>query len=261
MPDREYVGRYRTARVEITDNGVLTLTLHSRGESLSWNARPHKELSELFGDIARDRGIRAVVITGTGDEFISMPPDFEHGLARGEITPAGWDQGLFEGVNLMTNYLAIPCPVVAAVNGPVSVHSELAVLADVVLCTPDTYFQDKAHFPSGLVPGDGVQVAWPLLLGPNRGRHFLLTGAKLSSEDALRLGVVAEVLPPQTLLARANEYANDWASMNPVLLRNTKHVLNRQLRRIMDEELQAGLALEAISSLSGKDWYAGGPEA
>ncbi len=52
-------------------------------------------------------------------------------------------------------------------------------------------FQDSAYFPGGLVPGDGVHVVYPMLLGPNRARYFLFTGQTLSAEEAQRLGFVA----------------------------------------------------------------------
>ncbi|MEJ7722445.1 MAG: enoyl-CoA hydratase/isomerase family protein [Ilumatobacteraceae bacterium] len=104
---------------------------------------------------------------------------------------------------------------IAAVNGPVAVHSELAVLCDIVLCTPDVSFQDVAHFPSGLVPGDSMQVVWPMLLGPNRGRYFLLTGQSLHAGEALALGVVGEIVERDELLSRATQLASGLAARHP----------------------------------------------
>jgi enoyl-CoA hydratase/carnithine racemase len=54
-----------------------------------------------------------------------------------------------------------------------------------------------------VVPGDGMHIVYPLLLGMNRGRYFLLTGQTLNAQKALELGLVAEVLPPDKLLGRA----------------------------------------------------------
>ena len=71
----------------------------------------------------------------------------------------------------------------------------------------NTEFQDAPHFPNGLVPGDGVHIVWPLVLGVNRGRYFLLTGQKLSAREAQTLGVVSEVVPRERLLSRAREIA------------------------------------------------------
>ena len=102
-----------------------------------------------------------------------------------------WDRIIWEGNRLVDQMLDIEVPMIAAVNGPVSVHSELAVLCDVVLAADHAYFQDAPHFPGGLVPGDTMQIVWPLLLGPNRGRYFLLTGQKIHAEEARQLGIVA----------------------------------------------------------------------
>jgi hypothetical protein len=59
------------------------------------------------------------------------------------------------------NLIDIPVPVIAALNGPTTVHSDYALLADIVIATPDTVFQDKPHFAFGIVPGDGIHSLWP----------------------------------------------------------------------------------------------------
>jgi enoyl-CoA hydratase/carnithine racemase len=250
----DYTTLFKTAAVTNDVDGVLTIRLHSRGGPLGWNALPHRELPELFAHVAADRDVRVVILTGTGDRFIDLIPEFEVGIARGEAPAAVMDDGLFEGNRLINNLLAIEVPVIAAINGPVDVHAELALLSDIVLCTEDTYFQDAAHFPSGLVPGDGVQVLWPLLLGFNRGRYFLLTGEKIVASEAHRLGLVSEVLPSNLLLDRAVAHARRLAVCNPVFVRNTRLAFVSQLRRAMAADLPFGLALEAVASLSGADW-------
>lgn len=245
---------FKTIDVSWEPDGVLVLRLHSRGKSLGWNALPHRELPELFAEVAADRDVRVVVLTGTGDRFIDLIAEFEVGISRGEASAALMDDGLFEGNRLLTGLLAIEVPIIAAINGPVDVHAELALLSDIVLCTEQTFFQDAAHVPSGLVPGDGVQVLWPLLLGFNRGRYFLLTGEKIEAAEAKRLGLVAEVLPAADLMARALFHAHRLAVCNPVFVRNTRLVFAAQLRRLMAADLPTGLALEAVASLAGADW-------
>jgi enoyl-CoA hydratase/carnithine racemase len=100
-----------------------------------------------------------------------------------------------------------------------------------------------------------MQVVWPMLLGPNRGRYFLLTGQRIDAAEARDLGVVGEVLPAAELLGRALAIAADLAALNPVLLRNTRHVLVRPIRRAMADDLHTGLALEAIASMSAREWH------
>ena len=158
-----------------------------------------------------------------------------------------WDRIYGEGVALMENLLAIPVPVIAAVNGPALLHAELAVLSDIVLAAEHAVFADQAHGPTGVVPGDGVHTVWPMLLGPNRGRYFLLTGQKLSAQQALQLGVVGEVLPADKLMPRARQLASQLAALPARMLRHTRMLLVRELRRRLRDEIELGLALEALA--------------
>lgn len=251
----DYQDRFTTADVFRDENGVLFVRLHSKGESLWWGGRPHRELPELFAAIASDRDNRVVILTGSGDAFITISDrsGFDRDLPRGRISAAEWDQIMFEGNRLVNEHLSIEVPMIAAVNGPVVAHAELALLSDIVLCAGHTYFQDQAHFPTGLVPGDSTHLLWTMLLGVNRARHFLWSGARLEADESLRLGVVGEVLPPGQLIARATELAQQLARLNPILLRNTRKILIRPIKRAMAEDLDTGLALEALASLSGKE--------
>lgn len=247
----DYQDRYSNIRLARSD-GVLEVTLHTRGGEALWGISEsglHNELGEAFADIARDRENRVVLLTGTGATFIagmdpqSLPPE----TSRSAI----WERLYREGTALLDNLLAIPVPVIAAVNGPATIHAELAVLSDIVLASETAQFADLAHVRGGVVPGDGVQTAWLMLLGPNRGRYFLLTGQRLSAAEAKQLGVVAEVLPPEQLLPRARELAAVLAKLPPAVLRHTRTVLTRHLRRRMQDELGLGLAIEALAASGG----------
>ena len=141
-------------------------------------------------------------------------------------------------------------PVIAAVNGPALIHAEIAVLSDIVIASENTEFQDAPHFPNGVVPGDGVHIVWPLVLGINRGRYFLLTGQKLSAGEAQRLGVVSEVVPRDRLLSRAREIAEEIVKKPTLATRYGRVALTQQLKRAMLDNLGYGLALEGLGALS-----------
>ena len=70
---------------------------------------------------------------------------------------------------LIENVLAVDVPMISAVNGPCNIHFEVPLLGDIVLASEDAYFQDLAHFPRGMVPGDGQHVIWPAIVGPQPG--------------------------------------------------------------------------------------------
>ena len=176
----EYANKYKHARLERRD-GILQVTLHTDGNELEWGGGPHEELSYLFADIARDFENKVVILTGTGESFCANPPL----TGSANLKTSAWDRVYNEGKHLLMNHLNIEVPMIAAVNGPAHRHAELAVLCDIVLAAEHTTFQDSAHFPNGTVPGDGVHIVWPLVLGANRGRYFLLTGQKISAQEAL----------------------------------------------------------------------------
>ncbi len=146
------------------------------------------------------------------------------------------------------NILDIEVPLIAAVNGPVRLHSEYILLADIVLATPSTVFQDKPHFEFGIVPGDGVNLLWPEVIGSVRGRYFLLTRQELPSQTAKDWGVVNEIVAPEKLLSRAREIAEGLAKLPPLTTRYTRIALTQKLRRIIDEGVGYGLALGGISA-------------
>ena len=186
----EYANKYETVAFERTD-GILQVTFHSGDGSLLWGEPSHRELGHAFADIGSDVENRAVILTGTGDNYCA---EFEPGRSSRRM-PKDWDKTYWEGKRLLLNLLDIEVPVIGAVNGPALIHAEIPVLSDIVLASETATFQDGPHFPRGVVPGDGVHVVWPMVLGSNRGRYFLLTGQTLSAQDALELGVVSEVLP------------------------------------------------------------------
>jgi enoyl-CoA hydratase/carnithine racemase len=245
----DYANRYDKIRFE-RSGGVLEVTLHTRGGEALWGAGErslHNELGHAFLDIARDLENKVMLLTGTGSTFIAAmdPQERAPESARAQM----WDRIYAEGVALLEHLLAIPVPVIAAVNGPALIHAELAVLSDIVLAAEHAEFADLAHGPSGVVPGDGVQTVWPMLLGPNRGRYFLLTGQRLSAHEALSLGVVAEVLSAERLMPRAREHAQRLAELPPRMLRHTRTLLVRDLRRRLRDEIDLGLAVEALATL------------
>ena len=246
---KDYAEKYSHIRMERVD-GVLEITFHSNGKTLEWGWGPHSQLGPAFYDIGRDRENKVVIMTGIGDAFIKeiSSDTFGKGLASAKMTPREWDRVYSDGKRLLANLLDIEVPIVAAVNGPVNIHAEVPVLSDIVLAAHHAVFADAPHFPNGLVPGDGVQVVWPYILGRNRGRYFLLTGQRLSAQEALRLGVVSEVLPADKLMARAKELAKQLLKQPPLTLRYARVVLTQEIKKLLLEHHSHGLALQGLAA-------------
>ncbi len=233
------------------DDGILEIRIHDQGGPAKWSFYPgglHDELGDCFYQAGRDAENRIVIITGTGDVFLT-----ESDMSRADPlmgTPAFWYRIWKEGKDLLENLLNIEVPVIGAVNGDAFVHSEIPTMSDIVICSDRAAFADKAHVPKGTAAGDGVHVWWQMLLGPNRGRHFLLTGAEIPATQALTLGVVAEVVPHDEVNARAWEIARELRLTNDYALRSTRAACVQHIRRRMTDDLGHGLMLEGMGILA-----------
>jgi enoyl-CoA hydratase/carnithine racemase len=213
-------------------------------------------MSDAFADVAGDRDIRVLIHTGTGESYNAMWGLLPNG--EPPVTPTDDAMPGIEGLhkldekawytrNLITNVLDVDVPMISAVNGPCNIHSEVALLGDIVLASHDAWLQDAAHFPRGMVPGDGQHVIWSFLVGHNRGRYLLLTGKKLSAREALEWGAVAEVIPKDDLMARAWELARELVKRPPLVLRYTRRLFTQRLKRAFLDELGHGLARETYA--------------
>src|ERR1700720_3098895 len=238
-----YRDKYENVRMKRED-GILEVALHTRGGSLVFNGYVHEALVHAFRDIGDDPDNHVVILTGTGDEFCAQisPDGFDF------FTPTGYDKILREGTKVLQNILDIEVPMIAVINGPVTVHSEYALLCDIVLAADGAYFQDAPHAAFGIVPGDGLHVVWPEVIGEIRGRYFLLSGQRLSAAQAKEFGAVNEVVPRKALLPRAWELARHMAKQSPLTLRYTRMALSTRLRRRLQESLSYGLVLEGVSA-------------
>jgi len=241
----DYAQKFETIRFR-RDDGILEMTLHTKGDSLRFGLLPHTELEQAFLDVARDPENKVIILTGTGAEFTGpeVMPSTERALSK--FTPDQWSKQGSRAKRFTMNMLAIEAPMIAAVNGPALRHTELPLMCDIVLAAEEAAFQDSAHFRGGMVPGDGVNVIYSMLMGHGRARYFLLTGQKISAREGLQYGIVNEVLSREKLLPRAWELARQLLKSSEIVRRHTRVLLSEYLRRPMNDLLGHGLALEGL---------------
>jgi len=236
----DYHDRYPRFRFEKTDDNVLLFQLHTDGGEFAWDWEAHNSFGDACADVAGDRELSVVIFTGTGETFMDEygPADPERKLPATQDPGAErLDERGWSGRQRHLNMLDIQVPMIAAINGACTIHSELPLMCDIVLASEHAYLQDSAHFPRGVAPGDGVNTIWPRAIGHNRARYFLLTGQKLTAQQAHEYGAINEVLPRNELMDRAWELGHMLALRPPLTLRLTRSILVQELKRAAVNDL------------------------
>jgi enoyl-CoA hydratase/carnithine racemase len=145
-----------------------------------------------------------VILTGVGGEFI---PGIDFSSFGNVADPSVWSQVHDEGIQILENLANIQVPVIAAVDGRAHVHSEYALLVNVIVAAQVATFNDVPHFAGGIAPRDGIFTTWSYRAGAGRAEAFLLNPRPLTARTACEWGVLAGVVPNGKTLARARELA------------------------------------------------------
>jgi len=240
-----YLTDYRSLKLTRDANGVLVVEFHSNGGPCTFSALHHTEVVDAFHRIAQDRENKIVILTGAGGDFI-IGVDWS---SFGDVADAGvWSQIHDEGSQVLENIANIRVPVIAAIEGRAHIHSDYALLANVIVAAEGATFQDVGHYAVGVVPGDGIFTTWSYRAGPGRAEAFLLHPQPLPARTAHEWGVVAEVVPNGKALSRAQELAEIYLKAPDVTRRDTRVHFIQPLKERIVREVGYGLSLEGASS-------------
>jgi enoyl-CoA hydratase/carnithine racemase len=244
MTDPAYFAAFENLAFTRTATGVLTLRFNTQGRPATFTGQVHSDLPRALYEIGQDRANKVLIVTGTGDRFMT---EIDGQSLDDPTKPTAWDKTTAEGRRIMQRLVDLEMPIIAAVNGPASVHSEYALLADIVIAADTTVFSDFPHLNFGLVPGDGIFIAWEEAIGLNRARYLTLTQGSFTAQQAERWGAVAEVLPLDQVLPRALELAETLAARPQLLTRYMALTIRQRLSRRMAEGYLMGSALEGLT--------------
>jgi enoyl-CoA hydratase/carnithine racemase len=241
----DYFTAYSSLKMTRDARGVLVVEFHTKGGPLTFTAPDHTDFVDAFYRIAQDRANAIVIFTGTGGHFI---PAIDFSSFGNVADPGVWSQVHDEGVQILENLLNIRVPVIAAVEGRLDVHSEYALLANVIVAGEGATFNDLPHFAGGIVPGDGIFTAWSYRAGAGRAESFLLHPKPLSARTAYDWGVVTEVVRDGEALSRAIELAYSYLKVPEITRRNTRVHFTQPLKERIVREVGYGLSLEGASA-------------
>lgn len=217
---------------------TATLTLNRPQVLNALNHQLFSELEAALDELAASDDVRVILLTGAGEKAFAAGADIAE-LAH--ATAAEGQQIATVGQRVMRKMERMGKPVIACVNGfALGGGCELAMACTLRLASEQARF-GQPEVKLGLIPGYGGSQRLPRLIGQGAALKLLLTGEMISAAEALRLGLVEEVLPATELLPRAQQMATTIASMAPVAIR---HCLDA-VYTAAELPLEAGLAYES----------------
>jgi enoyl-CoA hydratase len=214
----------------------------------------NRELHHAWQRFRDDTDAFVLVITGSGDSFCAGW-DLQDAADLEQL--GDWDSyrvGLYNnpGECGYTRKVDIFKPVIAAVNGHAfAAGLETALLADIRIASRNAEF-GALERRWNIVGGDGMTVRLPLVVGFARAMELIITGRRIDVDEAERIGLVNEVVPPGQALARAQQLAHDIAALPQGAIRSDKESVMRGVGQTLEERLRIEAEL-AISMFMRRD--------
>jgi len=216
--DGHVVARLSRPEVRNAINGEVVERIHSLCEEL-------------------ERDPRILVFTGEGGTFAAGADIRELRERRPEDALQGYNSRAFDRI------ARLPLPTIAVVDGPaIGGGAELAYAFDIRVATPTAMFANPEP-GLGIIAAAGAAWRLPELVGPSVARQVLLAGRRLSADDALRFGLVLEVIAPEAVEQEVAKLVKRMSASSPMALRLTKLALraDRGAHPMIDDTAQAVL--------------------
>ncbi len=219
------------------DDGILTVTI-DRPPVNALDAEALRRLLAVFEEEAADRSVGAVVITGAGHTFVAgaaIRSFAEHDTTGGAHPSLRLANDLFNLIEVF------PKVVIAAINGAcLGGGNELALACDIRIASTEAIL-GQPEITLGLVPGWGGMQRLPRLIGRGPALELLLTGRRLSAQEARSIGLVTEVVSADQLATHAHDLACRFAALPPLAVAAIKERVARgasetQGQAIRDDE-------------------------
>ena len=222
---------YENLRVEHED-GIAVVTVSRPKKLNALNARTLEELDTVFAALDSDDQVKGVILTGSGEKAFVAGADIEELTGLDAATGRAVSE---RGQRVFDRIEWLGKPVVAAVNGfALGGGCELALAAHVRIASENALL-GTPEVRLGLICGYGGTQRLPRLVGRGAALEMLLTGERVSAEEALRLGLVNRVVPREQLLAEAKHLLRKMIANGPLALRATLEAVRGGLDRPLAE--------------------------
>jgi enoyl-CoA hydratase/carnithine racemase len=219
------------------NDSIAHITLNRPQALNAFSVRMRDDLYEVLSAIKADDEVRVAVFKGAGDKAFCAGADLKEFLTAPSVVRARQIRSIRD---LWRLFLSVPQPLIAALHGYVLGSGiEIALYCDLRIATPDVVF-GLPEVSLGILPAAGGTQTLPRILGLSGALDMLLTGRRLSGQEAFNMGMVNQIVPRDMLLQTAEELAQRIASFDPIVVRNAKQAVIKG----MDMTLGQGLDLE-----------------
>lgn len=206
------------------EDGLVTLTIN-RPPMNPMRYRTYAEFHKAAELIAADEEVRVVIITGAGDRAFSAGGDVKAFYELGDSV-----DNVREYVNNASLALRkikdLEVPVIAAVNGlAMGGGIELMCVCDFRIASEKAIFS-QAEINIGLIPGTGGTIELPYIVGWAKAKEMVMLGRQYSAQEALEMGLVMKVVPPDKVMDEAKALAKELMSKPKTALKLAKHMMN-----------------------------------
>lgn len=219
------MAEYKNILVDKQDD-ILVVTVNRERALNALNKETVSELQRAFSFYWTDESIRCVILTGAGDKAFVAGADISEIQDLDVRTGSDFSA---HGLYLMKTIQNFPHPVIGAINGfALGGGCELAMACDIRLAS-DKAKLGQPEVNLGVIPGFGGTQRLPRLVGRGKAMQLILTGEMIDAREALRVGLVEEVVPHDKLMDRAMEIAKLICAKAPLAIKAAKECINRGL--------------------------------
>jgi enoyl-CoA hydratase/carnithine racemase len=231
--------------------GIVTLTMNRPEQRNALSEIPQiLEFVDVCEKITNDPSVHLVILTGAGTAF-SAGGNIKHMRDKKQFaagTPLDIRNAYLAGIARVPLALyELDVPTIAAVNGPaIGAGMDLACMCDIRIASEQASFA-ASFVKIGIVPGDGG--AWLLsrIVGPSKAMELILHGESIGAEEALRIGLVSQVVPGEQLLAAAYAFGDRIARHPPQVVRLTKRLVRESQHVSLRTSLEMSSAFQALA--------------
>jgi enoyl-CoA hydratase len=226
--------RFETLTCDI-ESQIALVTIHRPQLLNALNHQVFADLKEIFSQLADDSCVRVILLTGSGEKAFAAGADIN------ELTKL--DRGLGQslshyGQSIFRQIETCGKPVIALINGfALGGGCELALVCTLRLASSTAQI-GLPELRLGLIPGYGGTQRLPRLIGPSAALKLLLTGERVDAAEALRLGLVDEVVPSDQLLSRGRQLAQSILQVAPLAVTACLEAVAEGIDRDLDSALR-----------------------